>query len=69
MNDSEHDVAMRQTAFDHVRRLTETHAHLTAAELNPGFVFRGERIPLVNPQRSIRRYRLMVRGPRDAAAE
>ena len=59
MNDSEHDVAMRQRAFDHVRRLTETHAHLTAAELNPGFVFRGERIPLVNPQRGIFKPRQM----------
>jgi putative restriction endonuclease len=29
------------------------HDHLTATELKPGFVFGGERIPLVNPQRGI----------------
>jgi hypothetical protein len=40
-------------AFEHVRRLGEVHDHLTAAELKPGFVFNGERIPLVNPQRGI----------------
>jgi putative restriction endonuclease len=59
VNEVEHDVAIRQAAFDHVRRLTETHAHLTAAELSPGFVFRGERIPLVNPQRGIFKPRQM----------
>jgi putative restriction endonuclease len=51
--DSDLDSALRTAAFDHVRRLRETHAHLTRAELEPGFVFRGERIPLVNPQRGI----------------
>src|ERR1017187_4448984 len=40
-------------AFEHVRRLGEVHDHLTATELKPGFVFEGERIPLVNPQRGI----------------
>ena len=29
------------------------HDHLTAAELKPGFIFDGERIPLINPQRGI----------------
>ena len=47
------DTLMRLAAFEHVRRLTEVHDHLTAAELKPGFLFRGERIPLVNPQRGI----------------
>jgi putative restriction endonuclease len=47
------DDLMRLAAFDHVRMLSETHDHLTAKELKPGFVFRGERIPLVNPQRGI----------------
>lgn len=47
------DTAMRAAAFEHVRRLTETHDQLTAAELKPGFVFGGQRIPLVNPQRGI----------------
>jgi len=36
-----------------VRRLSEVHDHLTADELKPGFMFQGERIPLINPQRSI----------------
>src|SRR5258708_16209143 len=47
------DALMRMSAFEHVRRLGEIHAHLTANELKPGFVFRGERIPLINPQRGI----------------
>jgi hypothetical protein len=44
---------MRVAAFDHIRRLNEIHEHLTAKELKPGFLFQGERIPLVNPQRGI----------------
>jgi hypothetical protein len=40
-------------AFGHVRRLAEVHDHLTATELKPGFIFNGERIPLINPQRGI----------------
>jgi putative restriction endonuclease len=44
---------LRVAAFEQVRRLGETYAHLTAAELKPGFTFRGERIPLINPQRGI----------------
>lgn len=47
------DTVMRVAAFEHVRRLNEIHDHLTATELKPGFLFRGERIPLVNPQRGI----------------
>jgi putative restriction endonuclease len=47
------DDLIRLAAFDHVRLLSETHDHLTAKELKPGFIFRGERIPLVNPQRGI----------------
>ena len=44
---------MRAAAFDQVRRLNETHDHLTARELRPGFMFAGERFPLMNPQRGI----------------
>jgi putative restriction endonuclease len=44
---------MRMAAFEHVRRLSEIHDHLTAKELKPGFVYRGERIPLINPRRGI----------------
>jgi putative restriction endonuclease len=47
------DALIRATAFDHVRQLAELHDHLTAAELKPGFMFQGQRIPLVNPQRGI----------------
>jgi putative restriction endonuclease len=51
--ESDRDALIRLAAFDHVRRLNETHDHLTAMELRPGFVFAGERIPLMNPQRGI----------------
>src|SRR5258706_13406965 len=44
---------MGMAAFEHVRRLGEVHDHLTATELKPGFVYQGERIPLINPQRGI----------------
>jgi putative restriction endonuclease len=47
------DAVMRMAAFDRVQRLSQIHDHLTAAELKPGFVFQGERIPLINPQRGI----------------
>jgi len=51
--DRAQDTLMRMAAFEHVSRLSEIHDHLTAAELKPGFLFQGERIPLVNPQRGI----------------
>ncbi len=44
---------MQKAAFEHLRKLGEIHDHLTATELKPGFVFQGERIPLINPQRGI----------------
>lgn len=44
---------MRMAAFEHVRRLSDIHDPLTAADLKPGFIFEGERIPLINPQRGI----------------
>ena len=47
------DTMMRMTAFEHVRRLIEIHDLLTATELKPGFLFGGQRIPLINPQRGI----------------
>ncbi|WP_205668493.1 hypothetical protein [Bradyrhizobium diazoefficiens] len=53
MDTSNLDTPMRMAAFDRVRGLNEVHDHLTATELQPGFLFRGERIPLVNPQRGI----------------
>ncbi len=51
--DSTRDALIRNAAIEHVRRLSEIHDHLTAAELKPGFIFEGERIPLINPQRGI----------------
>jgi putative restriction endonuclease len=53
------DTLMRMAAFEHVRRLNERYDHLTATELKAGFAFRGERIPLVNPQRGIFKPRQM----------
>jgi len=47
------DTLIRMAAFEHIRRLSELHDHLTSAELSPGFSFQGERIPLINPQRGI----------------
>ena len=49
----EADARMRLAAFDQVRRLSEVHGHLTAAEFRLGFTFEGRRIPIVNPQRGI----------------
>ena len=53
------DFPMRMAAFEHVRRLSELHDHLTAKELRPGFIFEGKRIPLMNPQRGIFKPRQM----------
>lgn len=52
------DLVIRQSAFDHVRRLTEAGA-LSSQQLAAGFVHEGERIPLVNPQRGIFKPRQM----------
>jgi putative restriction endonuclease len=57
MAEADRDTLMRLAAFEHVRRLREVHDHLTATELKPGFLFEGERIPLVNPQRGTSRKR------------
>ena len=53
MSGNDRDTMMRMAAFEHVRRLNEVHDHLTATELKLGFIFEGNRIPLVNPQRGI----------------
>ena len=47
------DTLIRVAAFEHVRQLAQLHDHLTARELKPGFVFQGQRVPLINPQRGI----------------
>jgi len=51
--DPDCDTLIRSAAFEHVRKLGAIHDHLTANELQPGFIFRGQRIPLTNPQRGI----------------
>jgi putative restriction endonuclease len=53
MSELDQDALIRMAAFEQVRKLGEVHVHLTANELNPGFVFQGQRIPLVNRQRGI----------------
>lgn len=59
MTDHDPDTLMRLAAFEHVRGLSEVYYHLTTNELRPGFIFDGERIPLVNPQRGIFKPRQM----------
>ncbi len=53
MPDADLDTEIRLAAFECVRRLSESHDHLTATEFKRGFVFRGDRLPLINPQRGI----------------
>lgn len=47
------DREIRTAAFIHVRRMLEIRDPLTSEDLARGFQFRGERIPLINPQRGI----------------
>jgi putative restriction endonuclease len=60
---TDQDTAIQLTAFEHLRRLSEVRAHLTAAQLTPGFTFNGERIPLINPQRGIFKPRAKIQKP------
>src|SRR5258708_19621864 len=53
VDDKDRDALMRMVGFEHFRRLKEVNDHLTATELAPGFIFEGERVPLINPQRGI----------------
>jgi len=53
------DLSYRMAAFAAVRRLTELRGDLSSDDLKAGFLFNGERIPLVNPQRGIFRPRQM----------
>ena len=59
MSEHDPDFLMRLEAFEQVRALNETQGSLSAADLRLGFMFRGERIPLVNPQRGIFKPRRM----------
>jgi putative restriction endonuclease len=47
------DERVRAEAFRHVRRLLEVHDQLSSTQLGAGFLFQGERLPLINPQRGI----------------
>ena len=53
VSDADSDTLMRLAAFERVRILAETHDHLTANDLKPGFIYDGQRLPLINPQRGI----------------
>lgn len=53
------DQALRVAAFDTVRRLTELRGDLPSHDLEAGFKFQGERIPLINPRRGIFKPRQM----------
>jgi len=60
VNSATADAQLRQTAFDHVHRLAALKdGILDSADLMAGFMFAGERIPLVNPQRGIFKPRQM----------
>jgi len=49
----ERDTAIRFEAVEHVKRLSQSHRHLTTEHLAAGFQFEGGRVPLINPQRGI----------------
>lgn len=53
------DYPLRLAAFAAVRRLAEVRGDLSSRDLSAGFVFEGNRIPLVNPQRGIFKPRQM----------
>lgn len=55
----ERDAKIRLAAFAQVRRLAMLHDQITSEHLKAGFVFDGERLPLVNPQRGIFKPRAM----------
>ena len=59
MRDLSSEDQIRWAAFEHVRHLQQLHAHLTAREIGSGFIYQGERIPLVNPRRGIFKPRQM----------
>ena len=59
MSSGDLDTLMRLAAFEHVRRLSELHNHLTSKELSAGFILDGERVPLFNLRRGIFKPRQM----------
>ena len=59
MSSNDSDILMRLKAFERVEMLSKMHDHLTQKELRSGFIFDGQRVPLVNPQRGIFKPRSM----------
>jgi putative restriction endonuclease len=55
----DHDQAFRLAAFNTVKQLTDSRRDLRARDLRAGFELRGERFPLINPQRGIFKPRQM----------
>lgn len=53
------DLAIRHSAFEHVRRLNSVHDTLTAEQIAAGFIHNGQRLPLINRQRGIFKPRQM----------
>ena len=53
MIDPELDQRMRSTAFRHIAQQQQLKGCLTSEALAAGFMFDGQRIPLINPQRGI----------------
>ena len=47
------DAVIRQAAFDHVRGMQSRDLVLSHEHIASGFLFQGQRLPLVNPQRGI----------------
>ena len=47
------DSLIRKAAFERVRTLSVIYNHIPREEIRKGFIFQGNRIPLVNPQRGI----------------
>jgi putative restriction endonuclease len=47
------DQALRNAAFREVKRLADVNGDLTGRDLRAGFMWDGQRIPLINPQRGI----------------
>ena len=47
------DLAARQAALAHLERIAGPDRLVTAEQLAVGFMFQGERLPLINPQRGI----------------
>lgn len=59
MIDDRSDLAIRHAAISHLERIAGSGRVVSSAQLAAGFMFHGERIPFVNPQRGIFKPRRM----------